>query len=164
MKLSKKISAVVLAALMVVVAIFAGCSSSKSTDDSKTNTESTTSAAKVKVVDIELSSEKYAFGVDKKQPELKEKCNELIKEMKSNGELEEIPKEIVPDSLSDINGVSEKTGESGSFYFIYRSNRLASEIVIKNKWLSPVETTKKPENKEPFAEMTETRSNTVPHK
>lgn len=90
MKLSKKISAVVLAALMVVVAIFAGCSSSKSTDDSKTNTESTTSAAKVKVVDIELSSEKYAFGVDKKQPELKEKCNELIKEMKSNGELEEI--------------------------------------------------------------------------
>lgn len=82
----------------------------------------------------------------------------------SNGELEEIPKGIVPDSLSDINGVSEKTGESGSFYFIYRSNRLASEIVIKNKWLSPVETTKKPENKEPFAEMTETRSNTVPHK
>lgn len=90
MKLTKKISAVVLAALMVVVAIFAGCSSSKSNNDSKTNTESTTAAAKVKVVDIELSSEEYAFGVDKKQPELKEKCNELIKEMKSNGEFEEI--------------------------------------------------------------------------
>ena len=78
MKLTKKISAVVLAALMAVVAIFAGCSSTKSNDDSKTNPESTTSAAKVKVVDIELSSEEYAFGVDKKQPELKEKCNELL--------------------------------------------------------------------------------------
>ena len=90
MKLTKKISAVVLAALMAVVAIFAGCSSTKSNNDSKTNNESTTSAAKVKVVDIELSSEEYAFGVDKKQPELKEKCNELLKEMKSNGELDEI--------------------------------------------------------------------------
>ena len=89
MKLTKKISAVVLAVLMIVVAVFAGCSSSKSNDDKKTS-ESTTSAAKVKVVDIELSSEEYAFGVDKNQPELKDKCNELIKEMKSNGELEEI--------------------------------------------------------------------------
>lgn len=88
MKLTKKISAVVLAALMIVVAVFAGCSS-KGGNDKKAD-ESTTSAAKVKVVDIELSSEEYAFGVDKKQPELKEKCNELLKEMKSSGELEEI--------------------------------------------------------------------------
>lgn len=88
MKLTKKISAVVLAALMIVVAVFAGCSSNSS-DDKKAD-EPATSAAKVKVVDIELSSEEYAFGVDKKQPELKEKCNELLKEMKSSGELEEI--------------------------------------------------------------------------
>lgn len=88
MKLTKKISAVVLAALMIVVAVFAGCSS-KGGNDKKTD-EPATSAAKVKVVDIELSSEEYAFGVDKKQPELKEKCNELLKEMKSSGELEEI--------------------------------------------------------------------------
>ena len=88
MKLTKKISAAVLAVLMVVVAIFAGCSSS-STDDKKAD-DSTTSAAKVKVVDIELSSEEYAFGVDKKQPELKDKCNELIADMKSSGEFEKI--------------------------------------------------------------------------
>lgn len=88
MKLTKKISAVVLAVLMIVVAVFAGCSSNGS-DDKKAD-EPATSAAKVKVVDIELSSEEYAFGVDKKQPELKEKCNELLKEMKSSGELEEI--------------------------------------------------------------------------
>lgn len=88
MKLTKKISAVVLAVLMIVVAVFAGCSS-KGFNDKKAD-EPATSAAKVKVVDIELSSEEYAFGVDKKQPELKEKCNELLKEMKSSGELEEI--------------------------------------------------------------------------
>ena len=88
MKLTKKISAAVLAVLMVVVAVFAGCSSS-STDDKKAD-DSTTSAAKVKVVDIELSSEEYAFGVDKKQPELKDKCNELIADMKSSGEFEKI--------------------------------------------------------------------------
>lgn len=88
MKLTKKISAVVLAVLMIVVAVFAGCSSNGGND--KKADEPATSAAKVKVVDIELSSEEYAFGVDKKQPELKEKCNELLKEMKSNGELEEI--------------------------------------------------------------------------
>ena len=88
MKLTKKISAVVLAVLMIVVAVFAGCSS-KGGNDKKADAPAT-SAAKVKVVDIELSSEEYAFGVDKKQPELKEKCNELLKEMKSNGELEEI--------------------------------------------------------------------------
>lgn len=88
MKLTKKISAVVFAVLMIVVAVFAGCSS-KGSDDKKAD-EPATSAAKVKVVDIELSSEEYAFGVDKKQPELKEKCNELLKEMKSSGELEEI--------------------------------------------------------------------------
>ena len=88
MKLTKKISAVVLAVLMIVVAVFAGCSS-KGGNDKKAD-EPATSAAKVKVVDIEHSSEEYAFGVDKKQPELKEKCNELLKEMKSSGELEEI--------------------------------------------------------------------------
>ena len=55
MKLTKKISAVVLAALMIVVAVFAGCSS-KGGNDKKAD-EPATSAAKVKVVDIELSSE-----------------------------------------------------------------------------------------------------------
>ena len=95
MKLTKKISAVVLAVLMIVVAVFAGCSS-KGGNDKKAD-EPATSAAKVKVVDIELSSEEYAFGVDKKQPELKEKCNELLKEMKSSGELEEISNHVFGD-------------------------------------------------------------------
>ena len=59
MKLTKKISAVVLAVLMIVVAVFAGCSS-KGGNDKKAD-EPATSAAKVKVVDIELSSEEYVL-------------------------------------------------------------------------------------------------------
>lgn len=37
---------------------------------------------KVKVIDIALSDEEYAFGVDKKQPELKEKANASSKSSK----------------------------------------------------------------------------------
>lgn len=43
-----------------------------------------------KVIDIELTSEQYAFGVDKKQPELLEKVNEFIKKIKEDGTLDEI--------------------------------------------------------------------------
>ena len=44
----------------------------------------------VKVIDIALTNEKYAFGVDKEQPQLLEKVNEFIVEIKSNGKLDEI--------------------------------------------------------------------------
>ena len=44
----------------------------------------------VKVIDIDLTSEEYAFGVDKTQPELLEKVNAFIAEIKSNGKFDEI--------------------------------------------------------------------------
>ncbi len=47
-------------------------------------------AATAKVIEIELTSEDYAFGVDKTQPELLEKTNAFIKEIKENGTFEEI--------------------------------------------------------------------------
>ncbi len=43
-----------------------------------------------KVIDIELTNEEYAFGVDKTQPELLETVNEFIAEIKANGTFEEI--------------------------------------------------------------------------
>ncbi len=43
-----------------------------------------------KVIHIELTSEEYAFGVDKTQPELLETVNEFIAEIKANGTFEEI--------------------------------------------------------------------------
>ncbi len=48
------------------------------------------SAKTVKVIDIELTQEQYAFGVDKNQPELLEKANAFIKQIKEDGTLEEI--------------------------------------------------------------------------
>ena len=43
-----------------------------------------------KVIDINLTEEQYAFGVDKAQPELIEDVNEFVKKIKADGTLEEI--------------------------------------------------------------------------
>ena len=47
-------------------------------------------AVTAKVIDIELTNEEYAFGVDKTQPELLEKTNAFIAEIKANGTFDEI--------------------------------------------------------------------------
>lgn len=44
----------------------------------------------VKVIDIPLTEEEYAFGVDKNQAELYAAINALVKEMKTNGKLDAI--------------------------------------------------------------------------
>lgn len=49
-----------------------------------------TEAVTAKVINIELTEEQYAFGVDKTQPELLEKVNTFIDEIKSNGKMDEI--------------------------------------------------------------------------
>lgn len=49
-----------------------------------------TSAVTAKVIEIDLTSEEYAFGVDKDQPELLEKANAFIAEIKSDGTFDEI--------------------------------------------------------------------------
>lgn len=43
-----------------------------------------------KVIEIELTDEDYAFGVDKDQPELLEQVNDFIKKIMDNGTFEEI--------------------------------------------------------------------------
>lgn len=45
---------------------------------------------KVKLIEISLTEEEYAFGVDKKQPELSQKVNEFIAQIQANGTLDEI--------------------------------------------------------------------------
>ncbi len=114
MKSIKKILCVVLA-IVCVAAAFAGCSS-KSNDDGGSNA----STAKVKVIDIELSSEEYAFGVDKNQPELKEKCNELLKEMKSNGELDKISNNYFGDGTPQ--GVSSAKKDDSKDQLVVATN------------------------------------------
>ncbi len=68
----------IIALLMVVammVCCFAGCGAN---------------TAKTKVIEIDLTEELYAFGVDKDQPELLSAVNDFIKEIKDNGKFEEI--------------------------------------------------------------------------
>ena len=48
------------------------------------------SKAAVKVINIELTEELYAFGVDKTQPELLEDVNKFIKKIKEDGTFDEI--------------------------------------------------------------------------
>ena len=73
----KKMMALGLAVVMAM-ATLTGCGSS----DSGKKT--------AKVVEIDLTSEEYAFGVDKTQPELLDAVNDFIKEIKENGKLDEI--------------------------------------------------------------------------
>lgn len=65
----------VLMALVLVIGCFAGCGGS---------------AEKVKVIDINLTEEEYAFGVDKNQPELLTKVNAFIDKIKKDGTFDEI--------------------------------------------------------------------------
>ncbi len=79
MKKSVKILSVVLA-LVIVLGCFAACGG-------KENKEP---VANVKVIDINLTDELYAFGVDKAQPELLEQVNAFIAEIQSNGTFDAI--------------------------------------------------------------------------
>ncbi|MBR4960727.1 MAG: transporter substrate-binding domain-containing protein, partial [Clostridia bacterium] len=44
----------------------------------------------VKVIEVDLTEEEYAFGVDKTQPELLEQVNAFLAEIKANGKFDEI--------------------------------------------------------------------------
>ena len=70
----KKLLAMGLAAVMAL-AMLTGCGAKAQT---------------AKVIEIELTNEDYAFGVDKTQPELLEKTNEFIAQIKADGTLDEI--------------------------------------------------------------------------
>ena len=65
-------------ALSVVLALgaFAGCGGKEATT--------------AKVIEIDLTSEEYAFGVDKTQPELLASVNAFIAEIQANGKFDEI--------------------------------------------------------------------------
>ncbi len=83
MKKSVKFLCLVMALMLAVLGL-AGCG------EKDTSSDTDTAAAKVQVIDIDLTEEEYAFGVDKAQPELLEKVNEFIKEIKENGKFDEI--------------------------------------------------------------------------
>lgn len=139
----KKILAVILATLMLV-ACFAGCSGKAST--------------KVKVIDLPLSSEEYAFAVAKTDTEFLGKVNAFLKKIKDNGKFDEIcnnyfgdgtPLSITSaalDSDKDQLVVATSTGfepfemvdESGKYSGVdleiayYLAQELGKELVIQD--------------------------------
>ena len=83
----KKLLAVCLTAALTV-GLVAGCGG-KSSDRDSSNSGSS-SAKTAKVIDVDLTSEEYAFGVDKSQPELLDQVNTFISKIQEDGTLDEI--------------------------------------------------------------------------
>jgi len=78
----KKIMALALATIMVMGTLTA-CGGSDNADGSAP-------ATTVKVIDVNLTEEEYAFGVDKNQPELLEATNTFIEKIMNDGTFEAI--------------------------------------------------------------------------
>ena len=83
----KKLLAVCLTAALTV-GLVAGCGG-KSSDGDSSNSGSS-SAKTAKVIDVDLTSEEYEFGVDKSQPELLDQVNAFIAKIQEDGTLDEI--------------------------------------------------------------------------
>ena len=77
----KKFLAIALAAVMLFALAACGGNTDNNGDEP---------ADVVKVIDINLTEEEYAFGVDKAQPELLEKTNEFIAKIMEDGTFEAI--------------------------------------------------------------------------
>lgn len=83
----KKLLAVCLTAALTV-GMIAGCGG----NDKGGSEDGSADSGKVtaKVIDVDLTEEEYAFGVDKTQPELLEQVNTFINKIKEDGTLDEI--------------------------------------------------------------------------
>lgn len=84
--MNKKILTMVLAAVMAVSMTACGGGKEK-TEEKSTDKEA---AKGVKTIEVDLTNEEYAFGVDKTQPELLEQVNAFIAKIKEDGTLDEI--------------------------------------------------------------------------
>lgn len=80
----KKVKIIISVLLVAILAlgVFAACGGNEAAPEAKKDV--------VKVIDIDLTTEEYAFGVDKDQPELLEKVNAFIAKIMSDGTFDEI--------------------------------------------------------------------------
>ena len=87
----KKVMALALALVMVLGTLTAcgGSNDSNGSNDSGNNDNVNTPTG-AKVIEINLTEEQYAFGVDKNQPELLEDVNAFIKKIKEDGTFDAI--------------------------------------------------------------------------
>lgn len=85
----KKIIAFLMAALLVFA--FVGCTAEPAKEeDSTADSSADVSTEIVKLININLSDEQYAFGVDKDQPELLADVNDFIAKILSDGTFDDI--------------------------------------------------------------------------
>lgn len=85
-----RIFALVLA-LVMAISMLAACGGKTTPTDNTTDPASTQpAAAQVKVIDVSLTDEEYAFGVSKDQDDLLAKANEYIAQIKADGTLDTI--------------------------------------------------------------------------
>ena len=86
----KKVLAVLLALVMVLSLAACGGNGGETTTAAEGDTTAAATEAKVKLVDVKLTDEDYAFGIDKDQPELLEKVNTFIAKIMKDGTFDEI--------------------------------------------------------------------------
>ncbi len=72
-------------AMILAAGLIVGCGGGSSEEEGGSN-EATTA----KVIDVDLTNEEYAFGVDKDQPELLEQANAFIAKILEDGTFDEI--------------------------------------------------------------------------
>lgn len=87
MKMKKLVSAVLVASCALSLT---ACGGSSSSSDESTASGSGSGSKTAKVIDIDLTNEEYAFGVDKDQTELLDQTNDFIAKIKEDGTLDEI--------------------------------------------------------------------------
>jgi ABC-type amino acid transport substrate-binding protein len=83
----RKIVSLILIGLLILS--FTGCGSDATSGDAENNVANTGEGV-VKVIDIPLTQEEYAFGVDKNQPELLSEVNNFIAEIQADGTFDQI--------------------------------------------------------------------------
>ena len=88
--MKKKLFALVLASVMAVSMTACGEGKSASDNSGSAKSDSAGSSKGVKVIDIDLTNEEYAFGVDKDQEELLTQVNDFIGKIKEDGTLDDI--------------------------------------------------------------------------
>lgn len=111
----------VITALVLALGCLASCGGKETTTDDTTKSETPTAAAQVKVIDIPLTKEEYAFGVAKNQPELLNKLNAYIARIKEDGTLDKIMNAYFGGSIANP-GIASSTEDSSKDQLIIATN------------------------------------------
>ncbi len=87
----KKFLALALA-IMMAMSVMVSCGTDTTVDETTDETvaDAVETTTVVKVIDIDLTEEEYAFGVDKNQPELLAKVNDFIAKIQADGTFDAI--------------------------------------------------------------------------